>query len=155
IRIDQRWGAANPETLRTYLASAPDAVLAHTAPVVAAVKRETRTVPIVFVMVPAPVEIGLVMLHGKNTGLGDQERAAIKRPSCRFAQSCATFKSPWATASFNSKSAPKVASRFLVGHGLSFCSLQVDQRLSGERNRCQDFALNLSAKRRLCNTVGG
>src|SRR5215510_11754594 len=57
IRIDQRWGAANPETLRTYLASAPDAVLAHTAPVVAAVKRETRTVPIVFVMVPAPVEI--------------------------------------------------------------------------------------------------
>jgi putative ABC transport system substrate-binding protein len=60
IRIDERWGAANPETLRTYVASAPDAVLAHTAPVVAAVKRETRTVPIVFVMVPAPVEIGLV-----------------------------------------------------------------------------------------------
>src|SRR6516164_2033191 len=64
IQIDERWGAVNPETLRTYVAelvgSAPDAVLAHTAPVVAAVKRETRTVPIVFVMVPAPVEIGLV-----------------------------------------------------------------------------------------------
>jgi putative ABC transport system substrate-binding protein len=62
IQIDERWGAANP--LRTYVAelvgSAPDAVLAHTAPVVAAVKRETRTVPTVFVMVPAPVEIGLV-----------------------------------------------------------------------------------------------
>jgi putative ABC transport system substrate-binding protein len=60
IRIDERWGAANPEILRTLVGSAPDAVLAHTAPVVAAVKRETRTVPIVFVMVPAPVEIGLV-----------------------------------------------------------------------------------------------
>jgi putative ABC transport system substrate-binding protein len=64
IRIDQRWGAANPETLRMYVAelvaSAPDAVLAHTPPVVAAVKRETRSVPIVFVMVPAPVEIGFV-----------------------------------------------------------------------------------------------
>jgi putative tryptophan/tyrosine transport system substrate-binding protein len=64
IQIDERWAAANPETLRTYVAelvgSAPDAVLAHTAPVVAAVKRETRTVPTVFVMVPAPVEIGLV-----------------------------------------------------------------------------------------------
>jgi putative ABC transport system substrate-binding protein len=64
IRIDERWGAGNPETLRTYVAelvaSAPDAVLAHTPPVVAAVKRETRTVPIVFVMVPAPVEISLV-----------------------------------------------------------------------------------------------
>jgi putative ABC transport system substrate-binding protein len=64
IRIDERWGAVNPEILRTYVAelvgSAPDAVLAHTAPVVAAVKRETRTVPTVFVMVPAPVEIGLV-----------------------------------------------------------------------------------------------
>ena len=63
IQIDERWGAANPEILRTYVAelvgSAPDAVLAHTPPVVAAVRRETRTVPIVFVMVPAPVEIGL------------------------------------------------------------------------------------------------
>ena len=43
IQIDERWGAANPETLRTNVAelvgSAPDAVLAHTAPVVAAVKR--------------------------------------------------------------------------------------------------------------------
>jgi putative tryptophan/tyrosine transport system substrate-binding protein len=61
IRIDERWGAANPEThVAELVGSAPDAVLAHTAPVVAAVKRETRTVPIVFVMVPAPVEIGLV-----------------------------------------------------------------------------------------------
>jgi putative ABC transport system substrate-binding protein len=34
IQIDERWGAANPEILRTYVAelvgSAPDAVLAHT-----------------------------------------------------------------------------------------------------------------------------
>ena len=50
IRIDERWGAANPEQLRSYVAelvaAAPDAVLAHTPPVVAALQRKTRIVPI-------------------------------------------------------------------------------------------------------------
>jgi putative ABC transport system substrate-binding protein len=64
LRIDSRWAAAEPDRLRAYAAElvglTPDAILAHAPPVVAAVQRETRTVPIVFVMVPTPVEIGLV-----------------------------------------------------------------------------------------------
>ena len=64
IRIDERWAANLPARLRTYAAELvrlmPDVILAHAPPAVWALRQETGTVPIVFVMVPAPVEIGLV-----------------------------------------------------------------------------------------------
>jgi ABC-type uncharacterized transport system substrate-binding protein len=64
LRVDYRWAAAHPDRLQAYAAElvglAPDAILAHAPPGAVAVRRETHTVPIVFVMVPAPVEIGLV-----------------------------------------------------------------------------------------------
>jgi putative ABC transport system substrate-binding protein len=64
IWIDERWAANDPNKLRAYAAElvslTPDVLLAHAPPAVSAVQRETRTVPIVFVMVPAPVELGLV-----------------------------------------------------------------------------------------------
>jgi len=64
LRIDYRLTATHPDRLQAYAAElvglTPDVILAHAAPGAAAVRRETHTVPIVFVMVPAPVEIGLV-----------------------------------------------------------------------------------------------
>jgi putative ABC transport system substrate-binding protein len=64
IRIDYRWGAANAELKRRYVAElialAPDVVVttgdSNTAPLLQA----SRTVPIVFVLVPDPVGAGFV-----------------------------------------------------------------------------------------------
>jgi putative ABC transport system substrate-binding protein len=58
-RIDTRWGAGDADRYRQYAAElvalAPDVVVAVTSPVVAALQRETRSVPIVFVGVIDPV----------------------------------------------------------------------------------------------------
>jgi putative tryptophan/tyrosine transport system substrate-binding protein len=63
-RIDTRWGAGDSEHYRQYavelLAFAPDVIVAVTSVVVAAVQRQTRTVPIVFAGVIDPVGAGLV-----------------------------------------------------------------------------------------------
>jgi putative tryptophan/tyrosine transport system substrate-binding protein len=64
LRIDTRWGAGDADRYRQYAAElvalAPDVVVAVTSTVVAALQRETRTVPIVFVGVIDPVGAGLV-----------------------------------------------------------------------------------------------
>ncbi len=53
VRIDTRWAAGDPDRYRQYAAElvalAPDVILAVTSAVVAALQRETRSVPIVFV----------------------------------------------------------------------------------------------------------
>ena len=62
--IDARWGAGDHDRYRRYAAElvalAPDVILAITSPVVAALQRESRSVPIVFVGVIDPVGAGLV-----------------------------------------------------------------------------------------------
>ena len=59
LRIDYRWAAADPDRLRAHAAElvglTPDVILAHAPPALKALRAETRTVPIVFVMVPVPV----------------------------------------------------------------------------------------------------
>jgi putative ABC transport system substrate-binding protein len=64
LRIDYRWDSADPDRLRANAAELvglrPEVILAHAPPALTAVQRETRIVPIVFVMVPAPVEAGYV-----------------------------------------------------------------------------------------------
>jgi putative ABC transport system substrate-binding protein len=64
VRIDMRWVAANADRYRQYAAElvalAPDVVVAVTSTAVAALQRETRNVPIVFVGVIDPVGAGLV-----------------------------------------------------------------------------------------------
>ena len=53
MRIDYRWSNGDVNRMqissKELVGSAPDAILAHTTPVTAALQRETRTVPIVFV----------------------------------------------------------------------------------------------------------
>jgi putative ABC transport system substrate-binding protein len=64
VRIDTRWGAGDADRYRQYAAElaalAPDVIVAVTSQVVAAVQRQTRSVPIVFVGVIDPVGAGLV-----------------------------------------------------------------------------------------------
>ena len=52
MRIDYRWSNGDVNRMqissKELVGSAPDAILAHTTPVTAALQRETRTVPIVF-----------------------------------------------------------------------------------------------------------
>jgi putative ABC transport system substrate-binding protein len=63
-RLDIRYAAGDPERMRTYaaelIAMKPDVILANSSAALAAVRRETRTVPIVFVQVADPVGGGFV-----------------------------------------------------------------------------------------------
>src|SRR5262249_38971720 len=64
LRIEHRWAAADAERIRKYAAElvtlAPDVMLATGAAGVAPLPQETRTVPVVFVLVPDPVGAGFV-----------------------------------------------------------------------------------------------
>jgi putative tryptophan/tyrosine transport system substrate-binding protein len=64
MRIEVRWATADAERFRRYaaelIALAPDVVLAHSSPAVAALQQETRSVPIVFIGVVDPVGAGFV-----------------------------------------------------------------------------------------------
>ena len=64
VRIDTRWTSGNPDDARKYAAElvalAPDVVLASGSTTVTPLLQATRTVPIVFVIVPDPVGAGFV-----------------------------------------------------------------------------------------------
>ncbi len=64
IRIDYRFAGGDPERVRAYVAelvaSAPDLIVGHSTPVVAALKQATSTIPIVFAVVNDPVGQGLI-----------------------------------------------------------------------------------------------
>jgi ABC-type uncharacterized transport system substrate-binding protein len=59
VQFELRWGAANVDRLRTFakdlVASQPDVIVAHTSPATAAVARETKLIPIVFINVADPI----------------------------------------------------------------------------------------------------
>jgi len=64
VRIDTRWGAGSADRFRTYAAELvalkPDVVFATAGATMASLLQATRTVPIVFVLVPDPVGAGFV-----------------------------------------------------------------------------------------------
>jgi putative tryptophan/tyrosine transport system substrate-binding protein len=64
VRIDIRWAGAEVENIRKHAAElaalAPDVILANGSVVVTPLLQATRTVPIVFVVVPDPVGAGFV-----------------------------------------------------------------------------------------------
>jgi putative tryptophan/tyrosine transport system substrate-binding protein len=64
LRVDYRFAAGSPDRFppiaKELVALQPDVILAHTTPVAAAISRETRTIPIVFVMVNDPIGSGFV-----------------------------------------------------------------------------------------------
>jgi len=72
IRIDYRFAAGDPALFKTYAAElvglSPDAILASNAPAVAALRQQTRTIPIVFVRVADPVGQGFVQSLARPGG---------------------------------------------------------------------------------------
>ena len=64
IRIDVRWAGGDVERMRTFAKQLAelqlDVILASTTPVTSALQRETRTIPIVFVIVSDPIGSGFV-----------------------------------------------------------------------------------------------
>jgi putative ABC transport system substrate-binding protein len=64
MRIDTRWATTNAAEIRRHAAElaalAPDVILAHGSAVVGAMLQATRTVPIVFPVLPDPVGAGFV-----------------------------------------------------------------------------------------------
>jgi putative ABC transport system substrate-binding protein len=64
LRIDYRWAGPEAERIRSFAAelvdAQPDVLLAVSSPAVAALKRATRTIPIVFVSIQDPVGQGFV-----------------------------------------------------------------------------------------------
>jgi putative ABC transport system substrate-binding protein len=83
LRVDVRRAGDNVAQMRTsakeLVELQPDAILAYTTPATAALQRETRTIPIVFVVVSDPVGDGFVASlprpGGNITGFGTQEAA--------------------------------------------------------------------------------
>jgi putative ABC transport system substrate-binding protein len=64
LRIDLRFGEADPgrypSLARALVALQPDAIIAYSTPIAAALQQETATIPIVFVNVSDPIGSGLV-----------------------------------------------------------------------------------------------
>jgi putative ABC transport system substrate-binding protein len=85
IHIDYRFAAGDPALFKTYAAElvglGPDAILASTAPALAALQQQTSTIPIVFVIVPDPVGRGLVTSlarpGGNITGFASYDASII------------------------------------------------------------------------------
>jgi putative ABC transport system substrate-binding protein len=62
IRIEYRWGDSDRirSFARELVELQPDLIVGHTTPVVAALKQQTRTIPIVFIQVSDPVGSGFI-----------------------------------------------------------------------------------------------
>jgi putative tryptophan/tyrosine transport system substrate-binding protein len=81
VQIDLRWGAGDIDRIRIMarelVASQPEIVITIGTPATVAVQRETRTIPIVFLVVSDPVGVGivdsLVRPGGNTTGFGNPE----------------------------------------------------------------------------------
>jgi putative tryptophan/tyrosine transport system substrate-binding protein len=81
IRIDYRWGAGDADKIesfaREFVEQKPDLIVGHTTPVVAALKRQTSTIPIMFTQVSDPVGShfvdGLARPGGNITGFTNLE----------------------------------------------------------------------------------
>ena len=82
VRIDVRWAAGDVELMRRFarelVALHPDVILSASTPGTAAIKRETRTIPIVFVVVADPIGDGFAasLAHpgGNLTGFTNMNR---------------------------------------------------------------------------------
>jgi putative ABC transport system substrate-binding protein len=119
LRVDVRWTAGNVDRARMFAKELvnqhPDVILAHTTPATAAVKRETRTIPIVFVTVSDPVGSGFVAglpRPGENiTGFVNLEPAMGGKWLELLTEIAPGFRR--AAAMFNPDTAPYVGSYYL------------------------------------------
>jgi putative ABC transport system substrate-binding protein len=119
LRIDVRWAAGNLDRMRMYAKELvelqPDAILVESTPQTAALQRETRTIPIVFVVVSDPVGSGFVAglprPGGNMTGLSNQEPSMGGKWVELLAEIAPGIKR--VAAMFNPDTAPYVKSYYL------------------------------------------
>ena len=119
LRMDVRWAASNLESMRKFAKELvdlqPDAILANSTPVTAAVQRETQTIPIVFAINGDPVGSGFVASlsrPGRNiTGLGMFEESMASKWLDLLREISPGFKR--ATFMFNPDTAPYISSFLL------------------------------------------
>jgi putative ABC transport system substrate-binding protein len=87
LRIDYRWAAGNANLASAFakelLALQPEVILSNTTPVTAALHRETRTVPLVFLIVSDPIGSGFVESlprpGGNITGFVNLEASLVEK----------------------------------------------------------------------------
>ena len=85
LQIDHRWAAGNPERAATFakelVALKPEVIVAHTTPSVIALRKQTDTIPIVFVQISDPIGAGfitnLARPGGNITGFTNFESAMV------------------------------------------------------------------------------
>jgi putative tryptophan/tyrosine transport system substrate-binding protein len=85
LHMDVRWAPGNTDLMRTFakelVSLQPDVILTQSTPVTAALKRETSTIPIVFVAVADPVGSGFVASlsrpGGNVTGFGSLDQGSM------------------------------------------------------------------------------
>ncbi len=91
LRIELRWGAGNADKIATsakeLIKLRPDAIFGVTTPVISALGRETRTIPIVFAIVADPIGGGFAasLAHpgGNTTGFAALDtRWAVSGSDC-------------------------------------------------------------------------
>lgn len=83
IRMELRWGADDPDGMKTFAKELvdrqPDAIFSQTTPVISALARVTRTIPIVFALVSDPIGSGfaasLAHPRGNITGFTGNDPA--------------------------------------------------------------------------------
>ena len=72
IQVDYRWAGGDPDRIRAYAAEivglAPAAILCNSTPVLAALRKETQTIPIVFIGISDPVGVGFVASMARPGG---------------------------------------------------------------------------------------
>src|SRR5215470_17200178 len=72
LRIDFRWAGADPDRIRALahelVATAPEAIFAHTTPATARLMQATHSIPIVFASVSDPVGDGIVLSFARPGG---------------------------------------------------------------------------------------
>jgi putative tryptophan/tyrosine transport system substrate-binding protein len=72
LRIDYRWGGGGEQLLQTHAAelvgAAPDVLFCAGTPSLVALRRETRSLPIVFVQVPDPIKLGFAASLARPAG---------------------------------------------------------------------------------------
>ena len=83
IRIDYRFAAGDPTLFKAYAAElvglSPNAILASPASVVPALQEQTRTIPIVFVLVMDPVGRGFVQSLARPGGISPGSAPTTRR----------------------------------------------------------------------------
>jgi putative ABC transport system substrate-binding protein len=85
LQVDHRWAAGNPERIATFakelVALKPGVIVAHTTPSVIALRKQTDTIPIVFVQISDPIGAGfitnLARPGGNITGFTNFESAMV------------------------------------------------------------------------------